>query len=95
MIGREQVNKLAILCKGTLALKPLTEYGKFVGIIILPIKDKNDCEQSRFYLKVVREMGVLQFVVVLALLTTKKKLVKIRIFLNRQLITPYFLYFCI
>ncbi len=59
MIGREQVNKLAILCKGTLALKPLTEYGKFVGIIILPIKDKNDCEQSRFYLKVVREMGVL------------------------------------
>lgn len=43
------------------AYKPLTECRKFIGIIILLIKGKYDCEQLRFYLKVVWEMGVLQF----------------------------------
>lgn len=57
MIGFIQFNKPSIGYQGTLTLKPLTDYARFVGIIDQPIKDKNDCEQSRFCLKVAREMG--------------------------------------
>ena len=60
MIGNKQANKLTTPCQGTLTLKPLTGCRKFVSIITMPIKAKNDCKQSRFYLKVVRKMGVLQ-----------------------------------
>jgi hypothetical protein len=56
-----KLNKPSVNCQGTLTLKPLTANTEFVGIMNQPIRDKNDCEQSEFYLKVVREMGVLQY----------------------------------
>ncbi len=60
MIGFIQFNKPSIGYQGTLTLKPLTDYARFVGIIDQPIRGKYDCEQSRFYLRIVRKMGVLQ-----------------------------------
>ncbi len=44
MIDSQNPNKLTTLRQGTLTLKPLTECDKLVGIMTLPIKDKNDCE---------------------------------------------------
>jgi len=61
MIGSMKLNKPSVNCQGTLTLKPLTVNTEFVGIMNQPIRDKNDCEQSEFYLKVVREMGVLHW----------------------------------
>lgn len=61
MIGFIQFNKPSIGYQGTLTLKPLTDYARFVGIIDRPIRGKYDCEQSRFYLRIVRKMGVLQY----------------------------------
>ncbi len=60
MIGSTKFNKPNINCQGTLTLKPLTADTGFVGIMDQPIRAKNDCKQSRFYLKVVWGMGVLQ-----------------------------------
>ncbi len=63
MIGFIQFNKPSIGYQGTLTLKPLTVKTRFVGIIDQPIRGKYDCEQSRFYSRIVRKMGVLQFLI--------------------------------
>lgn len=60
MIGSKHLNKPKRTLSRDATLKPLTDWFGFVGIITLPIKAKYDCEQSRFYLKTVREKGVLQ-----------------------------------
>jgi hypothetical protein len=52
-------NKPSANCQGTLTLKPLTVGTEFVGIMDKPIRNKNDCEQSNLYFRVVRKMGVL------------------------------------